>query len=130
MFISLPLLIENIGCFVLDFRFIPVASKPSQSPLRVCLSPEAEDRDMNCVVSSLVQVMCDPYCRTLAGFQGLVQKEWVVAGHRFLSRANYHREREKEEVAVSKCPIYYALALNPPADIWIEAISHTDDTPG
>ncbi|XP_019719181.1 myotubularin-related protein 11 [Hippocampus comes] len=25
---------------------------------------EAEDRDMSCVVSSLVQVMCDPHCRT------------------------------------------------------------------
>ncbi|KAG9345275.1 hypothetical protein JZ751_009821 [Albula glossodonta] len=58
---------------------------------------EPEDRDMNCLVSSLVQVMCDPYCRTLVGFQGLVQKEWVMAGHRFLSRANYHRDSDKEE---------------------------------
>ncbi|KAG7469586.1 hypothetical protein MATL_G00130430 [Megalops atlanticus] len=61
---------------------------------------EQEDRDMNCVVSSLVQVMCDPYCRTVPGFQGLVQKEWVMAGHRFLSRANYHRDSDKEEAPV------------------------------
>ncbi|KAL2084410.1 hypothetical protein ACEWY4_019928 [Coilia grayii] len=58
---------------------------------------EPEDRDMNCVVSSLVQVMCDPHCRTVAGFQALIQKEWIMAGHRFLSRINYHRDSDKEE---------------------------------
>ncbi len=63
-----------------------------------CVSSEPEDRDMNCVVCSLVQVMCDPHCRTVAGFQGLVQKEWITAGHKFLSRINYHRESDKEEV--------------------------------
>ncbi|XP_030638477.1 myotubularin-related protein 11 [Chanos chanos] len=61
---------------------------------------EPEDRDMNCVVSSLVQVMCDPHSRTVAGFQSLVQKEWVMAGHRFLSRINYHRDSDKEEAPV------------------------------
>ncbi|KAF5885852.1 myotubularin-related protein 11-like, partial [Clarias magur] len=61
---------------------------------------EPEDRDMNCVVSSLVQVMCDPHSRTIAGFQSLVQKEWVTAGHRFLSRINYHRDSDKEEAPI------------------------------
>ncbi|KTG16020.1 hypothetical protein cypCar_00017348 [Cyprinus carpio] len=61
---------------------------------------EPEDRDMNCVVCSLVQVMCDPHCRTVAGFQSLVQKEWITAGHKFLSRINYHRESDKEEAPV------------------------------
>ncbi|XP_034030135.1 myotubularin-related protein 11 isoform X2 [Thalassophryne amazonica] len=61
---------------------------------------EAEDRDMSCVVSSLVQVMCDPYCRKQYGFQSLVQKEWVMAGHRFCSRINYHRDNDKEEAPV------------------------------
>ncbi|XP_008279335.1 myotubularin-related protein 11 [Stegastes partitus] len=61
---------------------------------------EAEDRDMSCVVSSLVQVMCDPHCRTQLGFQGLVQKEWVMAGHRFCSRINYRRDNDKEEAPV------------------------------
>uniref|UniRef100_A0A665UF01 Myotubularin phosphatase domain-containing protein n=1 Tax=Echeneis naucrates TaxID=173247 RepID=A0A665UF01_ECHNA len=59
-----------------------------------------EDRDMSCVVSSLVQVMCDPHCRTQHGFQSLVQKEWVMAGHRFYSRINYHRDNDKEEAPV------------------------------
>ncbi|KAA8591835.1 hypothetical protein FQN60_017209 [Etheostoma spectabile] len=61
---------------------------------------EADDRDMACVVSSLVQVMCDPHCRTQQGFQSLVQKEWVIAGHRFYSRMNYHRDNDKEEAPV------------------------------
>uniref|UniRef100_A0A8C4Z5P8 Myotubularin related protein 11 n=1 Tax=Gadus morhua TaxID=8049 RepID=A0A8C4Z5P8_GADMO len=61
---------------------------------------ESEDRDMGCLVSSLVQVMCDPHCRTQEGFQGLVQKEWVMSGHRFYSRLNYHRDNDKEEAPV------------------------------
>jgi len=54
---------------------------------------------MGCVVSSLVQLMCDPHCRSQHGFQSLVQKEWVTAGHRFYSRGNYHRDNDKEEVS-------------------------------
>ncbi|XP_077455061.1 myotubularin-related protein 11 isoform X2 [Stigmatopora argus] len=61
---------------------------------------EAEDRDMSCVVSSLAQVMCDPHCRGRRGFQSLVQKEWVTAGHRFRGRANYGRDNPKEEAPV------------------------------
>ncbi|XP_035286544.1 myotubularin-related protein 11-like [Anguilla anguilla] len=63
---------------------------------------EPEDRDMNCVVCSLVQVMSDPHCRTRQGLQGLVQKEWVAAGHPFLSRGNCyrHRDRDREEAPV------------------------------
>ncbi|KAF3839554.1 hypothetical protein F7725_018271 [Dissostichus mawsoni] len=51
---------------------------------------EADDRDMGCVVCSLVQT----------GFQSLVQKEWVMSGHRFYSRINYHRDNDKEEAPV------------------------------
>ncbi|KAK7886185.1 hypothetical protein WMY93_025806 [Mugilogobius chulae] len=58
---------------------------------------EADDRDMGCLVSSLVQLMCDPHTRSQMGFQGLVQKEWVTGGHRFCSRFNYHRDSDKDE---------------------------------
>ncbi|KAK7913099.1 hypothetical protein WMY93_013310 [Mugilogobius chulae] len=58
---------------------------------------EEEDRDLNCVVSSLVQLMLDPHYRTISGFQCLVQKEWVMAGHRFLDRCNHLKKNEKEE---------------------------------
>ncbi|KAF4091091.1 hypothetical protein AMELA_G00033210 [Ameiurus melas] len=58
---------------------------------------EEEDRDLSCIIASLVQLMCDPHCRSLAGFQGLVQKEWVMAGHRFLDRCNHLKKNDKEE---------------------------------
>ncbi|XP_034535808.1 myotubularin-related protein 10 isoform X2 [Notolabrus celidotus] len=58
---------------------------------------EEEDRDLNCVVSSLVQLMLDPHYRSIVGFQSLVQKEWVMAGHRFLDRCNHLKKNEKEE---------------------------------
>lgn len=62
---------------------------------------EEEDRDLNCVVSSLVQLMLDPHYRSLSGFQSLVQKEWVMAGHRFLDRCNHLKRNDKEE-----CPLF------------------------
>ncbi|XP_029353943.1 myotubularin-related protein 10 isoform X2 [Echeneis naucrates] len=58
---------------------------------------EEEDRDLNCVVSSLVQLMLDPHYRSLIGFQSLVQKEWVMAGHRFLDRCSHLKKNYKEE---------------------------------
>ncbi|XP_037344094.2 myotubularin-related protein 10 [Pungitius pungitius] len=58
---------------------------------------EEEDRDLNCVVSSLVQLMLDPHFRSLVGFQSLVQKEWVMAGHRFLDRCNHLKKNDKDE---------------------------------
>ncbi|XP_016421367.1 myotubularin-related protein 10 [Sinocyclocheilus rhinocerous] len=61
---------------------------------------EKEDRDLSCVISCLVQLMCDPHCRSLHGFQGLIQKEWVMAGHRFLDRCNHLKKNDKEESPV------------------------------
>uniref|UniRef100_A0A8C5QZX2 Myotubularin related protein 11 n=1 Tax=Leptobrachium leishanense TaxID=445787 RepID=A0A8C5QZX2_9ANUR len=71
----------------------------ADSSLSVVLQ-EAEDRDMNCLMTSLVQVMSDPHARTLSGFQSLVQKEWVSAGHPFQQRINLYRDSNKEEAPV------------------------------
>lgn len=48
--------------------------------------PERGDRDFNGLLSSLVQLLSSPEARTLLGFQSLVQREWVAAGHPFLTR--------------------------------------------
>uniref|UniRef100_A0A8C6E1S1 Myotubularin-related protein 12 n=1 Tax=Moschus moschiferus TaxID=68415 RepID=A0A8C6E1S1_MOSMO len=53
--------------------------------------------DLCCLISSLVQVMMDPHCRTIFGFQSLVQKEWIMGGHCFLDRCNHLRQSDKEE---------------------------------
>ncbi|KAM6223117.1 myotubularin-related protein 12 isoform 3-T3 [Rhynchocyon petersi] len=53
--------------------------------------------DLCCIVSSLVQVMMDPHCRTTLGFQSLIQKEWIMGGHCFLDRCNHLRQSDKEE---------------------------------
>ncbi|XP_068131684.1 myotubularin-related protein 10 [Hyperolius riggenbachi] len=61
---------------------------------------EEEGRDLSCLVASLVQLMSDPYFRTIVGFQSLIQKEWVMAGYPFLDRCNHLRKSDKE------CPLF------------------------
>ncbi|XP_065297962.1 myotubularin-related protein 10-B [Dermacentor albipictus] len=50
---------------------------------------EQTGADMTCVVVSLVQIFLDPYYRTQVGFQTLVDKEWVAAGHPFPERLDH-----------------------------------------
>uniref|UniRef100_V5HPT7 Putative phosphatidylinositol 3-phosphate 3-phosphatase myotubularin mtm1 n=1 Tax=Ixodes ricinus TaxID=34613 RepID=V5HPT7_IXORI len=56
---------------------------------RHVLLREQTGADLTCVVASLVQVLLDPYCRTQAGFQMLVDKEWVAGGHPFTDRLGH-----------------------------------------
>ncbi|XP_063475971.1 myotubularin-related protein 12 isoform X4 [Symphalangus syndactylus] len=58
---------------------------------------EENASDLCCLISSLVQLMMDPHCRTRTGFQSLIQKEWVMGGHCFLDRCNHLRQNDKEE---------------------------------
>jgi len=82
--------------------------RPSLSILlctECCLSvslTEEEGRDLSCIIASLVQVMLDPYFRTITGFQSLIQKEWVMAGYPFLDRCN-HLKRSEKEVTKPSC---------------------------
>uniref|UniRef100_A0A8C4X1F5 Myotubularin related protein 10 n=1 Tax=Eptatretus burgeri TaxID=7764 RepID=A0A8C4X1F5_EPTBU len=72
---------------------------PSNSWTVVHYFAEIDCRDMCCVVASLVQVLLDAQSRTIVGFQSLIQKEWVLAGHRFLDRLN-HLQLDVGEVPV------------------------------
>ncbi|NWI04683.1 MTRAA protein, partial [Tichodroma muraria] len=71
---------------------------PSSPP---CPPPEPSDRDLNCLLASLVQLLGDPHARSLPGFQSLVQREWVAAGHPFPHRLGLLcRDTPREEAPV------------------------------
>ncbi|XP_053820690.1 myotubularin-related protein 9-like isoform X3 [Vidua chalybeata] len=46
----------------------------------------AEGTDTTLLVTALAQLILDPACRTLEGFQGLLEREWIEAGHPFQLR--------------------------------------------
>lgn len=62
---------------------------------------EGAGTDLCCIISSLVQLLLDPYFRTINGFQSLLQKEWVAGGHPFCDRLGHIAKRNSE-----KSPIF------------------------
>ncbi|XP_075057310.1 myotubularin-related protein 9 [Mixophyes fleayi] len=46
----------------------------------------SEGMDSTLQVASLAQIILDPKCRTIRGFEALVEKEWLQAGHPFQHR--------------------------------------------
>ncbi|KAM6296080.1 LOW QUALITY PROTEIN: myotubularin-related protein 9-like [Aegotheles albertisi] len=60
----------------------------------------AEGTDTTLLVTALAQLILDPSCRTLGGFQGLLEREWIEAGHPFhlrCARSAYSHARLKQE---------------------------------
>uniref|UniRef100_A0A8C5MCW4 Myotubularin-related protein 9 n=1 Tax=Leptobrachium leishanense TaxID=445787 RepID=A0A8C5MCW4_9ANUR len=60
----------------------------------------SEGMDSTLQVTSLAQIILDPRCRTLRGFEALVEKEWLQAGHPFQQRcaqSAYSNSKQKWE---------------------------------
>lgn len=49
----------------------------------------AKGLDSTLIVTSLVQIILNPDCRTVRGLQALIEREWIQAGHPFSSRHKY-----------------------------------------
>lgn len=43
--------------------------------------------DGSCVLSSLAQIIMDPYYRTFEGFRALIYKEWIFFQHNFAKKS-------------------------------------------
>ncbi|XP_062128107.1 myotubularin-related protein 9 [Drosophila sulfurigaster albostrigata] len=64
----------------------------------------AKGLDSTLIVTSLVQIILNPDCRTVRGLQALIEREWIQAGHPFASRHRYscytpHQTRNKNSGA-------------------------------
>lgn len=56
---------------------------------------------MCCIISSLAQLLLDHHFRTIAGFQSLLQKEWVAGGHPFCDRLGHIVKTNSEKVRMA-----------------------------
>ncbi|XP_009465642.1 PREDICTED: myotubularin-related protein 9 [Nipponia nippon] len=62
-----------------------------------------EGTDSTLQVTSLAQIILDPSCRTICGFESLVVREWLQAGHPFQQRcaqSAYSNSKQKWEAPV------------------------------
>ncbi|XP_028652223.1 myotubularin-related protein 9 [Erpetoichthys calabaricus] len=62
-----------------------------------------EGTDSTLQVTSLAQIILDPTCRTMRGFESLVEREWLQAGHPFhvrCAQSAYSNSKPKLEAPV------------------------------
>lgn len=51
--------------------------------------PGGSGRDNTLLVTSIVQIILNPDCRTIRGLQALIEAEWLRAGHPFYTRTRH-----------------------------------------
>jgi len=76
----------------------------------VCDVLDREDTDMSALVSSLVQLILDDYCRTVDGFQDLIDREWIALGHPWVTRYSAS-SAEKVTLEQMLCQCTYGIVL-------------------
>ena len=74
--------------------------------------------DRTSQVCSLVQIILDPYFRTIEGFAVLVEKEWVSFGHQFATRngcdINKEKQKEKSPIFIQFLHAVYQMTIQYP----------------
>eukprot|EP00039_Didymoeca_costata_P016080 m.281426 g.281426 ORF g.281426 m.281426 type:complete len:615 (-) comp16332_c0_seq4:57-1901(-) len=63
-----------------------------------------QEGDFDCITSSLIQILVDPYFRTTTGFQVLLQKEWLAMGFPFATRCGFVHH---QGLAMKPSGVYY-----------------------
>ncbi|XP_030752601.1 myotubularin-related protein 10-A [Sitophilus oryzae] len=80
-------------------KAVEAAKKIDKENCTVVLQ-EGDGQDLNCVVSSLTQIILDSHFRTKYGFQSLIQKDWVMLGHPFANRLGHILSKKLEQSPV------------------------------
>ena len=78
----------------------------------VCGMLEREDQDMNALVSSLVQLILDDHCQTIEGFQDLIDREWTVLGHRWVTRYGASSDEKVTSELIQHCNYMASVLLH------------------
>uniref|UniRef100_A0A915JJ03 Myotubularin phosphatase domain-containing protein n=1 Tax=Romanomermis culicivorax TaxID=13658 RepID=A0A915JJ03_ROMCU len=67
----------------------------------------SEGMDSTLIIVSLIQIILDPDCRTIRGFEALIEREWIKGGHPFASRCTHLAYgKSKATIAVPDSPTF------------------------
>lgn len=65
------------------------------------------DIDNSCLMSSLIQILLRPKCRTIKGFCELIVREWVIRGHPFRERFGQVISDNDKNPAQEVCLVFH-----------------------
>ncbi|EUB58250.1 Myotubularin-related protein 9 [Echinococcus granulosus] len=78
-----------------------------------------DGRDQCLLVSALVQVILSPAVRTIRGFEALIQREWISAGHAFSERCSHLLTQSSDSMLTVAAPVFL-LFLDCIWQIWCQ----------
>ncbi len=93
--------IKHIKAIIDTSKFIMEAVNDQNVTVVVHCSDGWDRTAQTCALASL---LLDPYYRTVHGFQVLIEKEWLMFGHKFSDRCGHLYENENSSKEVS--PIF------------------------